>query len=385
MLLRNWQIDRIDAREGMFDGCATYLVKINYELELELASPPMPWFEIAFDFLSGDEEADSVVIDALPISATSVDGPTAYVLNRFLNFMPTEDGASAHALLLASRDRIDRFGTGSQGVRWRHVSPDGAGVLPGSYAAWVALQVPAGRSEQRVEFSARYDLDLGAVGISGRPAQAPTEFHLGLSGPAEAPRAVAPSLSAAQSGRSVVDHPSAFICYAHDSDRHKEYAREFGNLLVRNGVDAHMDQWDDDRRKDWGAWSRALIGNVDYVIVLASSVCRRAFDKELTGPDHPGIRSEAVFINEFLHSKREQWTPKVLPVVLPHEVVEHIPDALLPWTTDHYEVEQLTSEGIEGLLRAMTGVPRHTRPPLGKLPSSVVEPLGDAGPGDRTG
>ncbi|GAB2887635.1 hypothetical protein GCM10022245_23570 [Streptomyces mayteni] len=372
--LRDWQIDRIDTPGDMFSGYDAHFIKINYELELEPGCPGMPWFEIAFDFVPGGEGDYVTVIDALPRSGTFANAPRPYVLNRFLNFVPGEEGASTHALLPASTDRVDMFGIGGQSVRWRHVALGEAGVLPGSYAAWVVLLVSAGQLEQHVEFSARYDLDVGPD-VAYRPMPSPANFCLSLSVPPEASRVVTPSLSAAVSERDVEYHPSLFICYAHDSPRHKEYARQFANLLVANGVDAHMDQWYVTRRKNWAIWARDLINRVDFVTVLASPVCRMAFDGELKGSDNPGIRSESALIMEKLHADRDVWTAKVLPVVLPHELVENIPDMLQRWTADHYDVRKLTLEGIDELLRAMTGVARYGRPPLGEFPPLASKPL----------
>ncbi|MER8001861.1 SEFIR domain-containing protein [Streptomyces sp. NPDC095613] len=372
--LRSWQVDRIDVPSNMFDGYDAHLVKINYDLEIDPDCPGMPWFEISFEFLSGETGDQAVVIDALPRFGTSPEIPKPYVLNRFLNFAPSEGDVSTQVLLPATTDRVDMFGAGGNSVRWRHVSLGGAGVRPGSYAAWVVLLTPAGQVEQRVECSARYDLSV-FPDVEYRPTQVPVDFRLSLVAPREGLRSVAPSLSAATEDPGQEYHPSVFICYAHDSPQHKETARKFGNLLVENGVDVHMDRYQEGKRGEWGIWARELIDQVDFVIVLASPICRKAFDGELRGREHPGIRTESRLINERLHAHRDEWTAKVLPVVLPHELMDNIPEMLQPWTSDHYDVTELTPEGIDDLLRAMTGVPKYSRPPLGQLPAGVLKPL----------
>lgn len=372
--LRSWQVDRIDAPAEMFDGYDAHLIKINYDFEIDPDNPGMPWFEISFEFLSEDTDAQAIVIDALPRFGASPETPRPYVLNQFLNFVPSEGDPSAQVLLPATTDRVDMFGAGGSSVRWRHVSLSEASVRPGSYAAWVVLLTPAGQVEQRVECSARYDLSV-LSDVEYRPTQLPVDFRLSLVAPRKGLEAVKPSLSAVTEDSSREYHPSVFICHAHDSPLHKEAAWQFGNLLVRNGVDVHMDRYEEGKRGDWATWARKLIEQVDFVIVLASPVCRKAFDGELQGLEHPGIRSEARLINERLHVYRDKWTTKVLPVVLPHELVDNIPEMLQPWTLDHYDVTQLTLEGIDELLRAMTGVPRYPRPPLGQLPAGVLRPL----------
>ncbi|MFE6776548.1 SEFIR domain-containing protein [Streptomyces sp. NPDC057702] len=375
--LRSWQVDRIDVPSNMFDGCDAYLVKINYDLEIDPDCPGMPWFEISFEFLSGESEDRAVVVDALPRFGASPEIPKAYLLNRFLNFVPSGGDDSSQVLLPGTTDRVDMFGAGGNSVRWRHVALGETCVRPGSYAAWVVLLAPTGQVEQRVECSARYDLSA-LPDIEYRPTQVPVDFRLSLIAPREDLRGVVPSLSAATEDPNQEYHPSVFICYAHDSLLHKETARQFGNLLAENGVDVHMDRYQEGKRGEWGIWARKAIDQVDFVIVLASPICRKAFDGELCGPEHPGIRSESRLINERLHTHRDEWTPKVLPVVLPHELVDNIPEMLQPWTSDHYDVTKLTSEGIDDLLRAMTGVPKYSRPPLGQLPAGVLRPLSGA-------
>ncbi|GAA1035648.1 hypothetical protein GCM10009566_00030 [Streptomyces murinus] len=365
--LRKWQIDHIESPEDVFDGYDTYLIRINYDLELEVDSPRVTWFELAVDFRSENGAGEATVIDALPRFGTFSETPKSYVLNRYLNFVPFEDGVSAHALLPASSERVDTFGIGGQRLRWRHVSLDGTGVREGSYSAWVVLHVPTGQVDQRVMFSARYDLIVDPE-VEYRPTQVPAEFTLKLIASSDRPETATHLSSAAFELQDDEYHPSVFICYAHDTPLHKTRARQFGNLLVKNGIDTHMDQWDEIHRKPWDFWAYEHINKVDFIIVLASPICRKAFNGELKGTDNRGIRSEARLILDQLHTERDKWTPKVLPVVLPHEFVENVSEMLQPWTTDHYKINQLTREGIAQLLRAMTGVPRYSRPPLGKLP-----------------
>jgi hypothetical protein len=374
--LRKWQTDPIDAPTGMFDGYNPFLVKINYEVLLDVGSSPLPWFEVAFDFAPDDGDKDVTVIDALPRFGAPSAVPVSYALNEFLNFVPCGADAGAHASVLASADRIDTFGIGGQEVRWRHVPLDGSGVRSGSYTAWVVLLVPSGQEKPPVNFTARYGVEP-ETDHSYRAALS-RDFRLSLTPPSRVPEVVTPSPSAELAVPAHDFCPSAFICYAHETPEHKAMALRFANLLAINGVNVYMDQFDEAHRKDWGTWSHGHIKNDDFVIVLASPTCRAAFDGELKGSANLGLRSEARLISNYVHEEPETWIPKVLPVVLPHEVVENVPKLLSPWTTDHYTVEEFTVEGIDGILRAMTGVPRITRPPLGKLPPSVLRPLNNS-------
>lgn len=376
--LRRWQVDPIDAPAGMFEGYESYLVKINYELELEPGLPWMKWFEVAFDFTS-DKEAGLIVLDAIPASGPPSRTPTSFVLNRYLNLVPCDNGATAHAFLPAATDPVLMSGVGSRRIRWRHTAAGDTGVHPGSYAAWAVVLVPAGQSEQRVDFSARYDLEVGAE-VDYQPTQLSADFVLPFTASTETPGVLTPSFSADDRRREAEYHPRVALSYAHDTGAHKKCVLSFSELLVTCGVDLHMDQWDSNYRKDWSIWSSDEFDEdePEFIICVASPMFCAAFNGKLGSDTHRGIQSEAAIIREKLHSNRKEWTRKLLPVVLPHESVENIPVQLQRRTADHYVIDELTPEGIDELLRAMTGVPLHTRPPLGKLPPGVIEPLGGA-------
>jgi hypothetical protein len=156
-----------------------------------------------------------------------------------------------------------------------------------------------------------------------------------------------------------------FISYIHDSEAHKSDVRQLAELLHDNGIAAELDQWAEGERQDWSLWALRLLGKADFVIVVASALCRDVGDGRADPDQNWGGQSELVAIRELLHRHRATWTRKLLPVVLPGRSADEIPMFLQGWTADHYQVSDFTSDGAEGLLRTITGQPRHRRPPLG--------------------
>jgi hypothetical protein len=83
---------------------------------------------------------------------------------------------------------------------------------------------------------------------------------------------------------------------------------------------------------------------------------------------------------------RNLWTAKILPVVLPGNTINDIPEFLMPYSATHYFIEHLTPDGIAELRRALTRENRYPTPPLATsrppLPPDppVVEPLPDRRP-----
>ncbi|MEU4248940.1 SEFIR domain-containing protein [Amycolatopsis sp. NPDC026612] len=165
------------------------------------------------------------------------------------------------------------------------------------------------------------------------------------------------------------DHPKVFVSYTHDSPEHLESVREFATFLRSGqGIDVVLDQWVSDRRQDWQAWATKNILESDFVIVVASEGYRRMGDGYGPNDRNPGGQAEAATLRDLLLGDRQDWTRKLLPVVLPGHGVEEIPQFLQPRAADHYVIGSITPEGTDELLRHLTGQPRHLLPPLGEQP-----------------
>jgi hypothetical protein len=150
--------------------------------------------------------------------------------------------------------------------------------------------------------------------------------------------------------------PRIFISYAHDSDPHVESVRAFAEFLLQSGLDVRLDLWELYLRHDWSLWVIEQMRRADYIVVIASPMCRLAGDgeQESTRLDHG---QHLMLLRELLHSDRNHWTSRLLPVVLPGGSVSDLPLFLQPWTGDHYLIDELTIPGAEDLLRVMTSPP----------------------------
>jgi hypothetical protein len=159
--------------------------------------------------------------------------------------------------------------------------------------------------------------------------------------------------------------PLVFISYIHDSHQHKEAVRRLAIFLREHGIDAQLDQWFDGRRQDWYQWMLAMITRADFVIVVASPLCHVVGDGQISDHLNLGGQSEMAALRELLQRDRVEWTPKLLPVVLPGRDWREIPLFLQGSTADHYQVDDFTVAGAEDLLRAITEQPSTPPPPIG--------------------
>lgn len=160
-----------------------------------------------------------------------------------------------------------------------------------------------------------------------------------------------------------------FIAYAQDSQAHKNDVRQLADLLrAEGGVDAEIDQYAEDERQDWNAWAVRHFRESDFIAVVASPMMGAFGDGNAPADRNRGVQAEMTVIRDLLHRDRATWTKKILPIVLPGGTVEGLPDFLGPYSVSHYPVRDLTPDGIEDLLRIITGQPKVVRPDLGQVP-----------------
>lgn len=100
-------------------------------------------------------------------------------------------------------------------------------------------------------------------------------------------------------------------------------------------------------------WMIRQIRHADFVIAVASSAYRRLGDGEPCGYSHRGARSELRLLRELIYSDPDQWTRRILPVVLPEAGVDDIPLFLQPRSASHFVVLDLTAAGSADLLNVL--------------------------------
>jgi hypothetical protein len=159
-----------------------------------------------------------------------------------------------------------------------------------------------------------------------------------------------------------------FVTYAHDSAEHKEDVLVFCEFLVGVGMEVHVDQWYLDERRDWQRWAARQILHADFVIVVASPVCRLVGNGNVALNVHRGLQSELRLLYEQYHADPETWIRKILPVVFSGRSIDDIPLFLQPRTADHYCIADFSVGGADELLRVLTRQPLYQRPPQGDLP-----------------
>lgn len=162
-----------------------------------------------------------------------------------------------------------------------------------------------------------------------------------------------------------VDVPKVLVSYAHESDEHKCQVLAFATFLRHNGIEAVLDLWSADARRDWYAWAIHEMTTADHVLVVASTRYRETGDGNGPNTEHRGVQSEAALLRELVYADRATWLPKILPVILPGHTVDQIPLFLQPHTASRFHVTSLDPTGAEDLLRVLLHQPGHLPPEVG--------------------
>ena len=160
-----------------------------------------------------------------------------------------------------------------------------------------------------------------------------------------------------------------FISYAHEpgNSEHGEVVRAFWEFLRSHGIDAHIDLIAAEQRQDWALWMADEIRAADYVLVIASPTYRERAEGHSDPAVGKGVQWEARLIRDAFYDNQHALN-RFVPVVLPGQTTQGVPDFLAPNSSTVYEVSELTVAGAESLLRLLTGQPAEIEPPLGPVP-----------------
>jgi hypothetical protein len=170
------------------------------------------------------------------------------------------------------------------------------------------------------------------------------------------------------------------ISYAHGDADHEQRVRRFWALLRAEGVDAKLDVAAQTDRRFWPEWMAAQIRSADFVLMVASSRYReRAEGKSGGGSVGRGVRWESRLLQEWLYSDAD-GVRRIVPVVLPGDDVAGLPNWVYPAGGTTFQIAALNSDGVDDLVRLLTGQPSYVEPPLGTVRTRQPQTISLANP-----
>ncbi|MEV8090377.1 tetratricopeptide repeat protein [Streptomyces nigra] len=153
-----------------------------------------------------------------------------------------------------------------------------------------------------------------------------------------------------------------FVSYAWEDGKHKSAVGLLTRLLLNAGADVWLDAIAVERGPEWAAETAREIANADFVLVIASPAYKRRMEGEEEPGQGRGVRWEARHIVEFAFTHEQDWTDRVLNVVLPGGSVADIPTVLLPNSRHRYEIPALTPQGVGELTNRLRRAPHRAAP-----------------------
>ncbi|GHV90057.1 tetratricopeptide repeat protein [Spirochaetia bacterium] len=157
-----------------------------------------------------------------------------------------------------------------------------------------------------------------------------------------------------------------FISYSHDSDDFCDKILDFSNELRKNGIDANIDQYEEDPPEGWSRWMEDQIRTAEYILV----VCTKEYaDKaSLRTSTGLGVKWESSIIYNLLY-EIGTVTTKFIPVIFNDANIDFILTPLRGKTI--YNVSSPKQK--EALQKRLLGIKNNVKPPLGTIKSMVAK------------
>jgi tetratricopeptide (TPR) repeat protein len=152
-----------------------------------------------------------------------------------------------------------------------------------------------------------------------------------------------------------------FISYSHDSAAHMDRVLALANRLRQEGVDCHIDQYEQSPREGWPQWCDRQIEESSFVLVACTETYLRRFKGEEAAGKGLGVTWEGHIVTQELYNAQGQ-NNKFVPITFSAQDAAHIP-MILQGTTYY----QISEEGYDQLYRRLTNQPLIPMPALGAV------------------
>lgn len=165
-----------------------------------------------------------------------------------------------------------------------------------------------------------------------------------------------------------MDNPTVFLSYSHDSEAHKNWVLALANRLIRNGVNAILDQHDLKLGGDLPSYMEKGLSLENRVVCVLSE---RYVEKANNSQGGVGYE-KMIMTGELLKNVNTEW---IIPVIRNNPSVV-IPKFLSTKLYENFNDDSEFDKHYEALLRHILAIPFHPKPELGKSPFVEIKEQG---------
>jgi hypothetical protein len=165
-----------------------------------------------------------------------------------------------------------------------------------------------------------------------------------------------------------------FISYSHDSPEHMDRVLALSNRLRQDGIDCHIDQYEQSPGEGWPQWCARQVERSKFVLVACTQTYLRRFKGEEELGKGLGGTWEGHIITQELYDAQGK-NNKFIPILFSQDDAAHVP--LILHGATRYEVGG--PGGRELLYRRLTGQPLVSMPPLGPVVAMPPRTTAQAG------
>jgi len=165
-----------------------------------------------------------------------------------------------------------------------------------------------------------------------------------------------------------MENPTVFISYSHDSDEHKSWVLGLANRLIKNGVNAILDQHNLTLGGDLPSYMEKGLSLENRVVCVCSE---RYVEKANNSQGGVGYE-KMIMTGELLKSVETKW---IIPIIR-NNSSETIPKFLSAKLYENFNNDSEFEKHYEALLRDILGIPFHPKPELGKSPFVEIKENG---------
>ena len=164
--------------------------------------------------------------------------------------------------------------------------------------------------------------------------------------------------------------PRVFVSYSWTSDGHAAWVMDLASRLRTDGVDVVLDRWDLLPGQDKFVFMEQMVSDtsVDKVIVI----CDRRYAQKADAREG-GVGTESTIISQQIYEQSDVQRFVAVIAECDAEARPLLPVFLKSRIYFDLSEPRRFESAYEDLIRDLCGRPRHTKPPLGKLPTFLLE------------